>query len=82
MERVEMRHDPASGVAYLDVYLGGEPEGGQAHFRVVNPPTLVQDPEGTRVVRGVRFRVDPLAALAEAVADNGGAQARKRRHGR
>lgn len=82
LERVQCRTD-ASGLTYLDVTLGGEVAGGDVHFRVVNPPTLVRDPEGDVVAHGERWREDPLAALAEAIGSNGGAQAaRKRRYGR
>ncbi len=82
LERVEFRTDEVSGVSYLDVSVGGDPEGGDPHFIVVNPPTLIQDPQGEHVAHGERWRVDPLAALAEVVASNGGAQSQKRRHGR
>jgi hypothetical protein len=81
LERVQYRTDPDSGVAYVDVTVAG-PAGGDPHFRVVNPPLLVQDPEGEHVAHGVRWREDPLAALAEVIGSNGGAQAQKRRHGR
>lgn len=61
------------GVAYVDVVLDGPTSAGDPHFRIVNPPLLVEDQAGA-VRRGARrFRLDPLAALAEIVAQHGGA---------
>lgn len=81
LDRVALKRD--GELEYLDVHLGGETQGGDPHFRVVNPPTLVRDPAGDVVAHGERWREDPLAALAEAIGSNGGAlAARKRRHGR
>lgn len=76
---VEKRTDPDSGVDFLEVRLAGQPEGGDPHFRVVNPPLLVPDPGGPVELRGTRWREDPLAALAEAIGRNGGAMATRRR---
>lgn len=69
----------SDGLRYLEVWAGGQTEGGDPHFRVVNPPLLVPDPDGDVVVRGEHFREDPLAALAEVIGANGGALARRRR---
>ena len=52
----------------------GDPAGGDPHFRIYNPPTLVPDPAGDVDRDGVRYRVDPVAAVAHAVALNGGAR--------
>lgn len=73
IERIELSPEDAE-MAYVDVYLAGQPEGGDVHFRVINPPTLVEDRTGSIELAGVgRFREDPLLALAEAIAANGGA---------
>lgn len=71
--------DEGTGLAYLEVWTGGATEVGDPHFRVVNPPLLVKDPEGDVEVRGERYREDPLAALAEVIGANGGAVATRRR---
>lgn len=63
-----------NGVAWVDVWTGNT---SRPAFRIMNPPTLVQDsrgpiaireetPEGT--VRIVRHREDPVEAIAEVVA--------------
>lgn len=53
-------------------------EGGDPEFVIVNPPTLVPDPAGDVIVRGMRFREDPLAAVAHVIAMNGGAEQKQR----
>lgn len=78
LEDVAYRWDPESEVAYLEVTVGG-PAGGDPHYRVVNPPQLVEDPDGDVELRGRRWRVDPLAALAEVIGRNGGATLRRDR---
>lgn len=63
---------------YLDIQLGSETQGGDPHFRVINPPVLVEDPEGTDHTeeipgRGpVTYRRDPLGAVAHVIAEAGG----------
>jgi hypothetical protein len=52
----------------VEVWVG-DPENGDPHFRVVNPPTLVRGEHGALVE-------SPLAAVAQAIADQGGAQRR------
>lgn len=81
LERVRVQVDPESGVTYLDVTVGG-PAGGDPHYRVVNPPLLVRDPKGPVEAHGVRWREDPVAALAESIGRHGGARPRRRRSGR
>lgn len=87
-----IRFVPQDGDApgYIEVFVG-RPEGGDPRFRIFNPPTLVPDPAGdvTREepgpgsrTRTVRYRVDPLAAVAEAIAVNGGRAKTGRRRGR
>lgn len=58
--------------------------GGDPSFRIFNPPTLAPDPTGDREINGIRFREDPLAAVAMVIAENGGAQekAKDARRGR
>lgn len=66
----------------VEIRLSGA-AGGDPHFVIVNPPTLIPDPLGDVIVNGMRFREDPLRALAQAIADNGGAAPiRKGRRGR
>lgn len=76
-----IRERKTKGVTYVDVHLAGETEGGDPHFRIVNPPALVADPRGDVEINGVKYRHDPEAALAEVIADLGGAS-RERRRGR
>jgi hypothetical protein len=52
--------------------------GGDPLFRIFNPPTLVPDPTGDREVNGIRFRYDPLAAVAQVIAQHGGAQSKEK----
>jgi hypothetical protein len=80
LERVEVSQD--GDLTTLDVWVGGETENGDPHFRVVNPPLLVEDPSGDVTINGRRFRRDPLAALAEAIGQNGGAQSGRGRRAR
>jgi hypothetical protein len=79
---VAARED-AAGVAWVEVLLDGDTDSGERRFRIFNPPQLAADPAGDVEVAGVRYRRDPLAALAEAIAANGGAaRPSKRRGGR
>lgn len=57
--------------AVVEVYAHGA-ESGDPHFRVINPPRYVPDPDGDIEINGRRFRDDPLAALAEIIGLNGG----------
>lgn len=68
-----------SGVPAVEVWVAGETEGGDPHFIIVNPPTLTPDPTGPVEINGRTFREDPVAALAEAVAQHGGARSAKRK---
>ncbi len=52
----------------VEVWVG-DPGGGDPHFRIVNPPTLVRG-------QGGALAESPLAAVAQAIADQGGAQRR------
>lgn len=62
------------GVTCLEVVVDGPTQGGDPHFRIINPPTLMEDPSGTVTRDGKRrLRVDPLAALAEVIGQHGGA---------
>lgn len=62
----------ASGNDYIEVYINGQSENDDPHFRVWNPPTLVQDLAGDIVIGNHRYRTDPLGALAETLALRGG----------
>lgn len=79
LDRLE-HHQDGRGNQWVEVWAGGDTASGDPHFRIFNPPTLVQDPLGTTELEGVRYREDPMAALAEAVARHGGAL--KSRRGR
>lgn len=67
----------SDGIGWVDVTVAGETVGGDPHFRIFNPPTLVPDPEGPVEVRGRRYREDPMAALACVIASQGGASGRR-----
>lgn len=58
------------GHEVLDVTVG-DPTNGDPHFRVVNPPTVIREPDGS-------YREDPLAAVAQVIGEHGGAARRKR----
>lgn len=79
-ERIATATD-AEGVEYLEIYLAGDTESGDPHFRIYNPPTAVDDPNGTIIGRDGqrRLRQDPLLAVALAVAGRGGQQKGTRR---
>lgn len=66
-------------VTWVEVRLEGETQGGDPNFRIVNPPALVPDPLGGIEINGQKFRHDPEAALAEVIADLGGARRERRR---
>jgi hypothetical protein len=66
------------GREWVEVHLGGDVEGGDPHYRIENPPTLVSDPAGDIELATGRYRHDPLAAVAELVAQYGGAQAQRK----
>jgi hypothetical protein len=51
-----------------------DPQCGDPTFRVFNPPALVPDPSGDVERNGRRYRHDPLCALAQVIASNGGAR--------
>lgn len=77
IDRLQFVED-ADGGAHIEVYVD-DPDGGDPCFRIFNPPCLVRDSlgevvreSGRRTVR--RYREDPLAAVAEAIAANGGAR--------
>jgi hypothetical protein len=82
----------AGAVEIVDLTTDGEAvtvtvtgaEGGDPLFRIFNPPNLVPDPTGDREINGIRFRYDPLAAVAHVIAEHGGAQdkAKDARRGR
>lgn len=61
-----------NGFSYVEIYLRGQTESGDPHFRIWNPPLLVEDPQGPIEVGGKHYREDPLQALAEVIARNGG----------
>lgn len=74
---IARKTDP-EGNDYIEVFLRGESESGDPHFRVWNPPLLVEDAQGPIQVGDRRYREDPLSALAEVVARHGGRQKRMR----
>lgn len=76
LERLSFHEE--DGQAWVEVYAAGDIQGDDAHFRIFNPPALVEDPAGQVELHGKRYREDPMAALAEAVARFGGAQRPRR----
>lgn len=68
-----------NGVSCVSVRLAEPGSSGDPHYRVFNPPQLVEDVRGDVVMNGRRYRVDPLHALAEVVALHGGAVKSARR---
>lgn len=73
-----IRAESADGEQWVEATVS-DPACGDPTFRVFNPPALVADPDGDVERGGVRYRSDPLAALAEVVAANGGRSARPAR---
>ncbi len=67
----------AVGVSWVDVRVD-HPSGGDPHYRIFNPPLLVEDPAGDVLVAGRRFRRDPVAAIAETIARHGGSSSGRR----
>lgn len=65
----------------VEVHLEDGTEGGDPHFRIVNPPLLVEDPAGDVLTGNGTFRLDPVAALANVIGSLGGAIKRKGRRG-
>lgn len=65
----------------VEVWLEGDTTGGEPHFRIVNPPLLVEDAAGDVLLAHGRFRHDPVAALAYVIGSLGGAVKRKGRRG-
>ena len=59
-----------NGVSWVEVFTPGP---GETHYRIFNPPTLAEDPNGPIAIGTKRFREDPLAAVAEAIGRHGGA---------
>ncbi|WP_433242502.1 hypothetical protein [Actinomadura nitritigenes] len=58
------------GIACVDVWTG--PADGPPQFRIVNPPLLVPDGQGPLYLPGPgdttsRYRLDPVAAVADAI---------------
>jgi hypothetical protein len=64
-----------------EVHLEDGTEGGDPHFRIVNPPLLVEDANGDVRNAAGTFRRDPVAALAYVIGSLGGAVKRKGRRG-
>ena len=76
IQKVEAGKD--GEIEWVDVTLAGETVADDPHFRIYNPPCLVRDPLGDIEIHGEHYRRDPLAALAEVVAQYGGAQAQRK----
>lgn len=82
IERVTHHRDEEQDLEWVEVFLGGQPEGGDPHFRLFNPPTLAEDPAGDIERNGRRYREDPLLAVAQVVALSGGAEPSRKMSGR
>lgn len=61
-----------AGLDYAEVYTAGSTVNNDPHWRIWNPPLLVEDPFGDIVIDGKTFREDPIQAIAEAIARHGG----------
>lgn len=76
---IRVNEDP-SGLDSVEVWVGEQQ--GPPTFRLINPPVLIPDPQGSEVLTEFdplrqkntvrRFRVDPLQAIAEVIASNNG----------
>lgn len=55
----------SEGATYVEVFLRGDTVSTESHFRIWNPPINVKNPDGT-------LREDPVLALAEVIAQEGG----------
>ncbi len=80
IEDVKTFVDP-DGMTIVEVFVAGPTAGGDPHFRIINPPALVEDPAGPEVRGQRRFRTDPLAALAEVIGQHGGTLVKEGRRG-
>lgn len=81
IDRAEVVEDGVR--SYVDVWLTGSTENGERNYRIVNPPLLVPDPTGEHIgADGQRYRYDPAAAVAQVIADFGGARSDKKGRGR
>ncbi len=67
------------GMTVVEVHVNGPVDGGDPHFRVINPPGLVEDPAGDVALGNRRYRADPLAALAEVIGQHGGTMVKEGR---
>jgi hypothetical protein len=76
-ESIEVHTDDDGGF-WLDIRLGSA-AGGDCHFRIFNPPLLVQASDGDIKLGGDRYRMDPVQAVAEVVANHGGLSTRRKR---
>lgn len=56
---------------HVDVWLTGAPPDGEPSYRIVNPPLLAED-----LAAPTGYREDPMLALAQVLAANGGASRR------
>src|SRR5262245_59670765 len=65
--------DP-DGLEYVEVYTAGATVSGDPHFKIWNPPLLVEDPVGEVELGGRRYREDPIGAIAEVIPYHGGRQ--------
>lgn len=54
------------GSTCIDIWTGSRTEA-PPDYRIFNPPTLAQDPEGDIEVGGKMYREDPMAAIAEVI---------------
>lgn len=64
-------HTDGADRFWLDVRLGSA-SGGDCHFRIFNPPLLVQSDRGNVHLGQRRYSVDPIQAVAEVIAGHGG----------
>lgn len=68
------------GTVLVEVYVG-DPDNGEPHYRLINPPTLVRDSTGDIQLGGIAYREDPIAAVGQLIARAGGTSRDKQRGG-
>lgn len=69
IDHVTVSHDNDADVDVVEVHAS---EFEDPHFRVVNPPRFVPDPNGDVLINGQPFSEDPLVALAHLIVQHAG----------
>lgn len=69
----------ATSPGVMEIQVAGNTHRADPAYRVINPPRYVPDPDGDVEINRRRFREDPLAAVAYAIGQAGGARKDRRR---